>query len=351
MNVLVTGSAGYIGAHACLRLLREGHTVIGVDNLFRGHAAAMDLVARATGGASRLHFTVGDINDTALLRNLMAKHKAEAVLHFAAMAYVGESVDMPLAYFRANTAGTVSLLEACAAEGVGRLVFSSSCSTYGEVPADRVPVNEDCPQSQMSPYGRSKFQCEQMIRDFAEGQRRGGKPFAWRALRYFNVAGCDRTGVVGEDHTPETHIIPIVLQAALGQRPHVQVFGTDYPTPDGTCIRDYIHVDDLVDAHVKVLGALRPEVLASAAAQTPAYNLGIGKGFSVRQVIEAARRITGREIRVVESPRRAGDPPMIYADSGRIRAELGWAAQVQTIDEIIGTAWKWFVGHPRGYRS
>jgi UDP-glucose 4-epimerase len=347
MNILVTGAAGYIGSHATARLLRDGHTVVGVDNLFRGHRAAMDRCA--TLGKDRLHFTEGDAGDTALLTRLMKQHKVEGVMHFAALAYVGESVLEPLRYYRANTAATIGLLEACDAVGVQRVVFSSSCSTYGEVPAERIPVREDCPQSQVSPYARTKFQCEQILIDYAEGQRRAGKPFAWCGLRYFNVCGCDRSGLLGEDHTPETHLIPVILQAALGQREHVQIFGTDYPTPDGTCVRDYVHVEDLADAHAKVMASLKPAVPAQPAAATPAYNLGIGKGYSVREIIKAVERVTGKTIKVIEGPRRAGDPPAVFADPSKIQRELGWQAQVRDIDEIIATAWRWFKDHPHGY--
>jgi UDP-glucose 4-epimerase len=349
MNILVTGAAGYIGSHAVARLLRDGHTVVGVDNLYRGHRAAIELCRQIA--PDRLHFVIGDAGDAFLLTRLMLEHKVDGVMHFAALAYVGESVTEPLAYYRNNTAATIGLLEACQAAGVQRAVFSSSCSTYGEVPDALVPVREDCPQTQMSPYGRSKFQCEQLFSDFAEGQRRAGKPFAWAALRYFNVCGCDRTGVLGEDHTPETHLIPVILQTALGQREACHIFGTDYPTPDGTCVRDYIHVDDLIDAHLRVMTALKPGVAPAPAAATPAYNLGIGKGYSVRQIIDAAKRVTGVNFKVIEGPRRAGDPPRVFADASKIQRELGWQAQIRDLDQILATAWNWFKNHPRGYRA
>lgn len=349
MNILVTGAAGYIGSHATAKLLRDGHRVVGVDNLFRGHRAAIERCA--TLGRDRLAFVEGDAGDRELLLRLMREHAVTGVMHFAAMAYVGESVLEPLKYYRANTAATIGLLEACEAGGVERLVFSSSCSTYGEVPADRVPVREDCPQSQVSPYARSKFQCEQILNDYAEGRRRAGKAFAWRALRYFNVCGCERSGLLGEDHTPETHLIPVILQAALGQREHVQIFGTDYPTPDGTCIRDYVHVEDLASAHARVMTSLVPAVAAEPAAGTPAYNLGIGRGYSVREIIKAVERVTGRSIKVVEGPRRAGDPARVYADPSKIERELGWRAEIRELDAIIASAWEWFKNHPKGYGS
>ncbi len=347
MNILVTGAAGYIGSHATARLLREGHTVVGLDNLFRGHRASMDICRRIA--PDRLHFVVGDICDVALLIRLMHDHHIEGVMHFAALAYVGESVTQPLRYFRNNTAATIGLLEAIDAAGVGRLVFSSSCSTYGELRSDQIPVAETCPQSTMSPYGRSKLQCEDIIEDFAQGQRCSRKPFAWRALRYFNVAGCDQAGELGEDHTPETHLIPVVLQAALGQRESISIFGTDYPTPDGTCIRDYVHVGDLADAHATVMKAIAPADSTETPKARPAYNLGNGKGYSVRQIIDAAKRVTGRPIKVVEAPRRAGDPPLVFADSSKIRRELGWSAKVTDLDEIIGSAWRWMLTNPHGY--
>lgn len=346
MNVMVTGSAGYIGSHATAALLRAGHSVVGVDNLFRGHRRAMELCKVIA--PDRLVFHEGDINDTARLTVWLREHHVDAVLHFAAMAYVGESVDQPLRYYKANTAGTVSLLEACAATGVGRLVFSSSCSTYGDVPSERVPVAEDAPQDPQSPYARSKAQCEQVIADFAQERRRAGKPFDWRALRYFNVAGCDVTGVLGEDHEPETHLIPNVLRAAAGRLEAVDLFGTDYPTPDGTCVRDYIHVGDLAEAHLAALASLNPA--APSAERVPAYNLGIGKGYSVKQIIQAAERVTGRKIPVRIKPRRAGDVAQVYANPAKIGRDLGWKAKVTDLDDIIASAWRWFEKHPTGYR-
>jgi len=349
MNVLVTGAAGYIGSHATATLLRAGHRVVGLDNLFRGHTQAIDLCR--TIAPDRLEFSRGDVGDRAVVERLLKQHAIEGVMHFAARAYVGESVTEPLAYYRDNTAATVSLLEACDAAGVRRVLFSSSCSLYGDLTADRVPVREDAPLAPVSPYGRSKLQCEHILTDYAEGARRAGRPFAWAALRYFNVAGCDLAGLLGEDHDPETHLIPVVLQAALGIRPHVTVFGTDYPTPDGTCIRDYVHVNDLADAHLRALESLRPSVPDQPADRTPAFNLGIGRGYSVREIIQTARRVTGRDIRVVEGPRRAGDATLVFADPTRIATELGWRAKVTSLDDIIASAWRWFEKHPRGYAS
>jgi UDP-glucose-4-epimerase GalE len=340
MAVMVTGAAGYIGSHAVQRLLGEGLAVLAVDNLVRGHRGAVAALMPMAQG--RLSFEQTDIGDTARLLVLLREHQIDTVMHFAALAYVGESVDQPLRYYRANTAGALSLLEACDAAGVGRLVFSSTCATYGE--PERVPLTEEQRQTPVSPYGASKLHVERMLRDYAQSCRRLGKPFAYAALRYFNVAGCDPQGLLGEDHDPETHLIPVLLRSALGLQGPVSIFGSDYDTPDGTCVRDYIHVCDLVDAHAAVMHALRP-------GDERFYNLGIGRGYSVRQVVEAARRVTGRPIRTVESPRRAGDPAALYADPSRIRQDLGWSARHTDLDEIVDTAWRWLSKHPQGYGS
>jgi UDP-glucose 4-epimerase len=340
MNVLVTGGAGYIGSHAVQRLVRDGHRVVSLDNLFRGHREAMDLLAAGAGG--RLTFIEADIVDRARVGAAVKDHKIDTVMHFAAMAYVGESVEQPLRYYRNNVDGLLSVLEACEAGGVERFVFSSSCSTYGQPPEGMIPIPEHCPQSPVSPYGRTKLIGEHVIREFAEARRIAGKKFGYVLLRYFNVAGCDRSGVLGEDHTPETHLVPVVLQTALGQRKEVGVFGTDYPTPDGTCVRDYVHIEDLIDAHVLAMGKLK-------AGDGLFYNVGIGKGYSVREIIETARKVTGREIRVVEQARRAGDPPEAYANPAKIKRELGWQAKVTDLSEIIGSAWRWMEKHPKGY--
>ncbi|MDX2130956.1 MAG: UDP-glucose 4-epimerase GalE [Planctomycetota bacterium] len=342
MSILVTGGAGYIGSHAVQRLLRDGRTVVSVDNLFRGHARAMELLKGAHPG--RLTFVRGDVTDGAFVRGLLDEHRVDTVMHFAALAYVGESVDNPLEYYHHNVTGLAGVLRACeqARSPVTRFVFSSSCSTYGQPAPERIPVREDCPQAPVSPYGRTKLIGEMMLRDFAE--RPAARDWSCAMLRYFNVCGSDRSGLLGEDHTPETHLVPVVLQAALGLRPHVGIFGTDYPTPDGTCVRDYVHVEDLVDAHVRVLDAMRPGTLL-------AYNVGIGRGYSVREIIDAARRVTGRDIRVVEQARRAGDPPVVFNDPARISRELGWTPGVTSLDEMIASAWRWMLAHPKGYAS
>jgi UDP-glucose 4-epimerase len=342
MNVLVTGGAGYIGSHAVKRLLEAGHTVVAVDNLFRGHAEAIE--AAGSIAPQRLTFIKADVSDRETVAATLERHRIDTVMHFAALAYVGESVDQPLRYYRNNIEGLIALLEAIDRSSVRNIVFSSSCSTYGQPPEDLIPVREDCPQSPMSPYGRTKLQGEHILADFAEMRRRAGRPIGLAFLRYFNVCGCDPSGLLGEDHDPESHIIPVILQAALGLRDHVQLFGTDYATPDGTCVRDYVHVIDLVDAHILAMEKLTP-------GRDVAYNVGIGKGYSVRQIIESVRRVTGSDFQVIEGPRRAGDVPMVFADPKRIREELGWNARFTDLDDIVSTAWTWFKAHPKGYQS
>lgn len=342
MTILVTGGAGYIGSHAVQRLLASGHRVLAIDNLSRGHQRAIDLLKEQSKG--RLTFLKADVGDLAFVREALVAHQVTGVMHFAALTYVGESVDHPLAYYQANIAAAVALLEACATANVQRFVFSSSCATYGQPPENLVPIPETCPQHPISPYGRTKLQFEHILDDFAQSRQRAGKAFGFACLRYFNVAGCDRSGVLGEDHDPETHIIPSALQAALGLRPGLAIFGTDYPTPDGTCIRDYVHVEDLIDAHIKVLEALKP-------GDKRAYNLGIGRGYSVREIISSVRKVSGKDFQVREEPRRAGDPPRLFAQADKIRQELGWQAKVTDLDEIVGSAWRWFSKHPKGYKS
>jgi UDP-glucose-4-epimerase GalE len=327
MNVMVTGGAGYIGSHAVKQLIEAGHRAVTVDNLYRGHRRAVHPDA--------LFYDV-DLADTRALEHVLRRHAIDCVMHFAALAYVGESVTDPLSYYHNNMAGTVSLLRAMDAAGVGRLVFSSTCATYGE--PETTPIVETMPQQPINPYGWSKWCVERVLKDYAAAQRE----FAYVSLRYFNVAGCAADGSLGEDHDPETHLTARLLLAALGKLEKITVFGTDYPTPDGTCIRDYIHVDDLCAAHSVAMDALRP-------GDGRFYNLGIGKGYSVKQVLESARRVTRCEIPVEYGPRRAGDPAVLFADAGKIRRELGWSARYTGIDEIITTAWNWFKDHPDGY--
>ena len=320
-TILVTGGAGYIGSHAVLALKRAGYGVVVLDNLVYGHRELVEQVLQ-------VELIVGDTNDRPLLDELFAKHNIAAVMHFSAYAYVGESVTDPIKYYRNNVVGTLTLLEAMLAARVKSFVFSSTCATYG-VPKT-VPIPEDHPQSPINPYGMTKLMVERILADFDVAY--GLKSVCFR---YFNAAGADPTGLLGEDHNPETHLIPLVLMAAMGKRESVSIFGTDYPTPDGTCIRDYIHVTDLADAHI--LGA---EYLLQGG-DSSFFNLGNGNGFSVKQVIDTAKTVTGRDIKVVESDRRPGDPPMLVGSSDKARKTLGWNPQHPALEEILNHAWQW----------
>jgi UDP-arabinose 4-epimerase len=317
-NILVTGGAGYIGSHACKALARAGYLPIAYDNLVYGHREAVRWGP----------LVEGDLGDAARLADTLARHEVAAIMHFAAFAYVGESMEKPQLYFRNNVVNTLALLDAMLAAGLRHIVFSSSCATYG-TPA-RVPITEDTPQRPVNPYGESKLICERAIHWYGEAY---GMKYA--ALRYFNASGADPDGEIGEAHDPETHLVPLVLATALGRRAQIDIYGTDYPTPDGSAVRDYIHVQDLAEAHVAALGHL----LAGGASL--ALNLGTGAGHSVREVIAAAERVTGRRIARREMPRRAGDPPVLVADVARVRASLGWQARVSDLDSILGTAWAW----------
>jgi UDP-arabinose 4-epimerase len=317
-NILVTGGAGYIGSHTCKALSRAGFSPIAYDNLVSGHEWAVKW-----GPLEK-----GDILDTARLSQVIAAYRPAAVMHFAAFAYVGESVQNPAKYYRNNVAGTVNLLDAMRQNGIHRIVFSSSCATYG-IP-QRVPITEDALQRPINPYGRSKFMNEQILADYNEAYGLESV-----SLRYFNAAGADPDGELGECHDPETHLIPLVLEAAAGRRPHVTVYGNDYETPDGTCIRDYIHVSDLADAHVRAMVNLGERKLNFA------YNLGTGKGHSVKEVIDAARRIVGRDFEVLKGPRRTGDPASLVADAALANRDLGWRPRYITIAAMIETAWAW----------
>jgi UDP-glucose 4-epimerase len=321
MRALVTGGAGYIGSAVASQLLDAGHHVVVLDDLSRGHAGALPP------GAEHSAVSLGD---GAALREPM--EGVDAVLHFAALALVEESVAHPERYWRTNLCGTLNLLDAMRAAGVGRLVFSSTCATYGD--PETVPIAEDEPTAPVNAYGASKLAVDLMIRD--ECRAHG---LAAASLRYFNVAGA--SGHLGEDHEPETHLIPLVLRAAAGVRDHIKVFGTDYPTRDGTAVRDYIHIEDLGEAHLLALDRLRPGVHRI-------FNLGSGDGYSVREVIEAARRVTGREIPVREEDRRPGDPPQLVAATARAREELGWSPR-RGLEEMIADAWAWHQAHPEGY--
>jgi UDP-glucose 4-epimerase len=324
MKLLVTGGAGYIGSVVAKQLLDRGHEVAVLDDLSRGHRAAVPH------GAQLLEVSLDDAQRTA---DALAEG-FDGVLHFAALALVAESVEHPERYHRGNFVGTLNLLDAMREHGVKRLVFSSTCATYGE--PEEVPMPETLPTNPVNAYGNSKLAVDRMIGDECRANGLGAV-----SLRYFNVAGA--SGELGEDHHPETHLIPLVLQAAAGAREHVSVFGTDYPTDDGTAIRDYIHVEDLGRAHLLALEAIEP-------GRHVIYNLGNGLGFSVTQVIEAARRVTGREIPVNEEPRRPGDPARLVASSERIRAELGWEPE-KDLETMIADAWAWRQAHPDGYGS
>jgi UDP-glucose 4-epimerase len=320
-TILITGGAGYIGSHAVLALKKAGYNLVILDNLVYGH---QDLVDQVLG----VELVIGDTSDRALLDKLFARHKIAAVMHFSAYAYVGESVTDPAKYYRNNVLGTLSLLEAMLAAGVNKFVFSSTCATYG-VP-NQIPITEDHPQNPINPYGATKLMVERILSDFAVAYN-----FNYVSFRYFNAAGADPNGLLGEDHNPETHLIPLVLLTALAQQESVSIFGTDYETADGTCLRDYIHVNDLASAHILGL-----EYLLNGG-KSDFFNLGNGGGFSVKEVIETARKITGREIKAVECDRRPGDPPVLVGSSKKAREILGWIPQYPDLESIISHAWQW----------
>jgi UDP-glucose-4-epimerase GalE len=327
VNALVIGGAGYIGSHAVRALAGAGHDVWVYDNLSFGHRQAVP--------AGRL--IEGHLSDRHRLVAAMREHEIEAVMHFAAFAFVGESVVDPAKYYQNNVVGSLNLLEAMREAGVMRIVFSSTTATYGE--PDVMPITEEAPQRPINPYGFSKLVIEQALADYALAYDLG-----YAALRYFNAAGASPSGELGEDHDPETHLIPLVLQVALGQRSHITIFGDDYATPDGTCIRDYVHVDDLATAHLAALERLEP-------GKGLQLNLGTGRGASVREVIDACRRVTGHAIPSEIGLRRPGDPPELVADASKAQRVLEWRPKYGDIESIVRTAWNWHSKHPHGYRS
>ncbi|WP_017651315.1 UDP-glucose 4-epimerase GalE [Fortiea contorta] len=320
-TILVTGGAGYIGSHTVLALSRAGYHVVILDNLVYGH---QDLVEKVL----QVELIIGDTADRALLDHLFQTRDIAAVMHFSAYAYVGESVSDPAKYYRNNVMGTLTLLEAMVAASVKKFVFSSTCATYG-VP-EIIPIPENHPQNPINPYGATKLMVERILADFDVAY-----DFKSVRFRYFNAAGADPNGLLGEDHNPETHLIPLVLQTALGKRKSISIFGTDYPTPDGTCIRDYIHVSDLADAHILGL-----EYLLKGG-DSEVFNLGNGQGFSVREVIAAAQHVTGIDIPVQECDRRPGDPPALIGSGEKARKILGWLPQYPDIKDIVVHAWQW----------
>jgi UDP-glucose 4-epimerase len=328
MAILVTGGAGYIGSHTVLYLKQRGEEVIVLDNLQKGHRDAV-LDAK---------FYKGDLKDDGILDQIFNTHHIDAVIHFAANSLVGESVEKPLEYYDNNVIGTYHLVKKMIEHGVKKIVYSSTAATYGN--PVRVPIQEDDPTVPTNPYGDTKLAIEKMLK-WADGAY-GLKSVS---LRYFNAAGADPEGRIGEDHTPETHLIPIVLQVALGQRDKVSIFGDDYPTEDGTCIRDYIHVMDLAEAHYLALQKL------NNTNESGVYNLGNGKGFSVKEVIETCRKVTKRDIPVEIAPRRAGDPAVLIASSEKAKRELGWEPKYPSLEEIITHAWNWHKNNPNGFKK
>lgn len=328
MKIFVTGGAGYVGSHCVRKLCDVGHEIVVYDNLKKGHQQAVD---------SKAILVVGDLADSALLDQTFSQHGFDAVMHFAAFAEVNESVQEPLLYYQNNVVNSVNLLDVMQKHEVKRFVFSSSCAVYGEPPV--VPISEDMPKNPVSPYGRSKLIVEWAMENCAPAWGLGST-----ALRYFNAAGASSNGSIGEDHDPESHLIPLVLRVALGQTENISIFGEDYSTPDGTCVRDYIHVEDLAAIHCSAIET-QPEQIFRY------YNVGTGQGTSVKEIIEAAREVTGHDIPTISAPRREGDPPELYADPTKAINELGFQPVYTDIREIIQTAWDWHREHPGGYQS
>ncbi len=328
MRILVTGGAGYVGSHCAKFLVERGHEVLVYDNLQQGHRDA------APPDSTLIR---GDLLDRDRLRQTFEDHAIDGVMHFAALLNVNESISQPQRYYENNVLGSLNLIGEMIRKKVHRLVWSSSCAVYGSPPS--VPITEDMPKQPISPYGRTKWTVEMALRDFSQNGGLGSI-----SLRYFNASGAASDGTLGEDRDPEYHLIPVVLQVPLGQREKVFIFGTDYPTPDGTAVRDYIHVEDLASAHLLALEAIQD-------GQALAFNVGTGRGYSVREVIEAARRVSGHAIPAEQAERREGDPPELYADNSLIREQLGWHPEITDISDIIASAWRWHEKNPEGYED
>ena len=329
MNILVVGGAGYIGSHCVRQLLLAGHTPIILDNLIYGHAAAIP---------EGCAFFNEDLGNRAAVATILAEEQIDVVMHFAAYINVGESVNDPLKYYENNVGNTIQLLLAMKDAGVSKFVFSSTCATYGD--PETLPLLEDMAQAPINPYGATKLHVEHILQDLA----RSGE-ISSAVFRYFNASGAAADGQIGEDHFPETHLIPLAIAAATGQRPALKIFGTDYPTPDGTCLRDYIHVDDLSRAHIAAFQKLEaPNTFVH-------YNLGTGKPSSVREILNAVEKVTGLPVPAEEDERRAGDPPSLYADNTKAREELNWEPLFMDVQSLIASAWKWHQSHPNGYND
>ncbi|MGB0334436.1 MAG: UDP-glucose 4-epimerase GalE [Opitutales bacterium] len=329
MNVLVVGGAGYIGSHCVRQLAEAGHRPVVLDNLVFGHRSAV---------SSEIPFYNADLGDQEAVAKILKDESIELVMHFAAFAYVGESVTEPRKYYENNFVATLRLLETMLDSGVTKFVFSSTCATYGE--PESLPIVETLPQAPINPYGQTKLDVENCLKAFAKAY---GLSFA--AFRYFNAAGAAEDGSIGEDHSPETHLIPLVIDAATGRRENIKIFGTDYDTPDGTCLRDYVHVDDLSRAHIAAFEKLENPGVGLF------YNLGTGTPNSVREIIEAVENVTGLKVPVVEDARRAGDPPALFADSSKAQNELGWEIKYTDVADIIETAWRWHKANPDGFAT
>ncbi|HML73468.1 MAG TPA: UDP-glucose 4-epimerase GalE [Anaerohalosphaeraceae bacterium] len=327
MKVLVCGGAGYIGSNMTELLSRQGHSPVVFDNLSKGHRAAIQ----------KAEFVQGDFGDFDFTVEVLKKHKIEAVMHFAAFIEVGESVDQPLRYYENNVSKTRTLLAAMEAAGVQKFVFSSTAAVYGM--PDRIPITEDTAKCPINPYGETKWAVERMCHFQSQTGR-----LRYAVLRYFNACGAGFNATRGEDHNPESHLIPLIIQAAMGKRDNIKIFGSDYPTPDGTCVRDYIHVEDLAKAHLLALARLDSET-------EQVYNLGNGKGYTVRQVIDCVRKVSGKEFKVIEAGRRPGDPPVLTADASKARSVLGWKTDYPELEKIVESAWKFHTANPNGYND